>query len=413
MKEHAPLYTRTLFLSSLLLALAIPAVAARPSFGAETDKETTEETAAQSAAVGKNDPGNGLPEELKEFGLGESPALLEQLRARWLESRIKAFTSGIAAKSEIAPTARPQNKDDDVLVSKPTPPEIDGHYAVSMGTVIPALLLGGVNSDLPGYVLGQVSEHVYDTGTGRRLLIPQGSRLFGEYDSTVIFGQKRPMIRWQRLVFPDGSTVDLSGMAGVDKAGYSGFKAEVNNHYLPLFTTAVMLSVFSAASEIADDEKDGLNITLSQPTITLSDAVPVGMVMLRMGNAAPDGWKALDGSKIAPGEVSEEFLGLIGGAKNYPKLSAPDGMVFCVKVKSVKPTLLGSLAASGFSSTNARIRDESGRYFGAEFAEALAAMAEKFFDKQLERAPTLVVKQGYRFNVLVNKTIYLPEWRKE
>ena len=331
--------------------------------------------------------------------------------AQWRALQLQAFKSGIAAQSG-GSVQLPQGSAGPQLVSKSTPKVPDGHYIISMGTVIPALLLTGLNSDLPGHIIGQVSEHVYDTGTGKHILIPQGSRLFGEYDNKVIFGQRRPLIRWQHLVYPDGSTLNLAGMAGVDRSGYSGFKAHVNSHFGPMFTTAVMLSIFSAVAQNADKEKNESTITLSRPTITLSDAVPVGMVMLRMGTTAPSGWHVLDGSKIVTSEVSSEFLSLIGDRTTYPKSNAPTGMVYCVKVRSSQASLLNTLASSGITNTNATIRDHAGRYIGAELAKAIASMASKLFDKQLNRAPTLVVKQGYRFNVMVNKTIYLPEWKE-
>ena len=118
------------------------------------------------------------------------------------------------------------------------PSEIKRMGVINSGVIIPAMLLTGLNSDLPGYLIAQVSEPVYDSPTGTELLIPQGSRLFGEYDSKVIFGQRRPLIKWSRLIFPDGSVLDMENMPGTDRKGYSGFKASVNNHYLPMFGSA-------------------------------------------------------------------------------------------------------------------------------------------------------------------------------
>jgi type IV secretory pathway VirB10-like protein len=119
------------------------------------------------------------------------------------------------------------------------------------GTVIPGLLLVGVNSDLPGTVVGQVSENVYDTATGRYLLIPQGTRIIGVYDSRITHGQKRVAIVWNRLIYPDGSSLDIAGSPGTDIAGYSGIKGRVDNHYGQLIAAALFTSVFTAAADIA------------------------------------------------------------------------------------------------------------------------------------------------------------------
>jgi type IV secretion system protein VirB10 len=125
------------------------------------------------------------------------------------------------------------------------------------GTVIPGLLLVGVNSDLPGTVIGQVSENVYDTATGRYLLIPQGTRIIGVYDSRITYGQKRVAIVWNRLIYPDGSSLNITGSPGTDMAGYSGIKGRVDNHYGQLLTAALFTSVFTAAADIAGGSTSG------------------------------------------------------------------------------------------------------------------------------------------------------------
>lgn len=124
------------------------------------------------------------------------------------------------------------------------------------GTVIPGLLLVGVNSDLPGTVIGQVSEHVYDTATGRYLLIPQGTRILGVYDSRITYGQKRVAIVWNRLIYPDGSSLNIAGSPGTDMAGYSGMKGKVDNHYGQLLVAALFTSFFSAAVDVLSETGD-------------------------------------------------------------------------------------------------------------------------------------------------------------
>jgi type IV secretion system protein VirB10 len=115
-------------------------------------------------------------------------------------------------------------------------------FELRAGFVIPAVMISGVNSDLPGQIVGQVSEDVYDTPTGRYKLIPQGTRLVGTYQSNTSYGQRRVLVAWQRLVFPDGKAMDIGAMPGADGIGQSGFKDRVDNHYLRIFGSALLLS---------------------------------------------------------------------------------------------------------------------------------------------------------------------------
>ncbi|HTT77666.1 MAG TPA: TrbI/VirB10 family protein, partial [Candidatus Binataceae bacterium] len=115
-------------------------------------------------------------------------------------------------------------------------------YTVMTGSVIPAVLVSGIDSDLPGPILAQVSENVFDSATGQRLLIPQGSRLIGSYQSAMGYGQQRVAIAWRRLIFPDTSSMELPQMPGADQSGTNGFTDQVNNHYLATFATAAVTS---------------------------------------------------------------------------------------------------------------------------------------------------------------------------
>lgn len=94
--------------------------------------------------------------------------------------------------------------------------------------------------------MAQVSQNVYDTPTGKYLLIPQGTRLVGAYSSDVSYGQARVLVAWQRLVFPDGKAMDIGAMPGADSAGYGGFHDQVNNHYVRLFGSAILMSAVTA-----------------------------------------------------------------------------------------------------------------------------------------------------------------------
>jgi len=126
-------------------------------------------------------------------------------------------------------------------------------YELRTGFVIPATLISGVNSELPGQITAQVSQDVFDTPTGRYLLVPQGSRLVGEYSNGVNYGQERLLIAWQRIIFPDGKALDIGAMTGADAAGYSGFKDQVDNHYLRIFGSAILMSGVTAAVNLSQD----------------------------------------------------------------------------------------------------------------------------------------------------------------
>ena len=124
-------------------------------------------------------------------------------------------------------------------------------YEIKRGSVIPATLITGINSDLPGRIIAQVRQNVYDSATGHHLLIPQGTRLFGRYDSNVSFGQERVLVIWTDIVFPNGSTLQIGGMPGVDALGVGGFNDRVNNHYLRTFGSAILVALIGTGIDMA------------------------------------------------------------------------------------------------------------------------------------------------------------------
>ncbi len=126
-----------------------------------------------------------------------------------------------------------------------------GSRTLLRGSIIPALLLTGLNADLPGRLLAQVSQNVYDSATGRHLLIPQGSRLVGQYDSKVSYGQSRVLVVWTDIVLPDGQRLDLGAMAGIDQAGEAGFKDKVNRHFLRNFGTAALVALIGTGIDLS------------------------------------------------------------------------------------------------------------------------------------------------------------------
>jgi type IV secretion system protein VirB10 len=144
-------------------------------------------------------------------------------------------------------------------------------YELRAGFVLPAILISGINSDLPGQVIGQVSQDVFDTATGKWTLIPQGSRLVGQYSSDIAYGQARVLIAWQRIVFPDGKALDIGAMPGADSAEYAGFQDQVNNHYFRLFGSALLMSGVTAG--IALSQPDSLYNNRQSARSAMSEAL--------------------------------------------------------------------------------------------------------------------------------------------
>ncbi|MBN8762078.1 MULTISPECIES: TrbI/VirB10 family protein [unclassified Thiobacillus] len=130
-------------------------------------------------------------------------------------------------------------------------------YQVMAGTIIPAALVTGINSDLPGQVIANVTEAVYDTATGRFLLIPQGSRLIGRYDSQVSFGQRRVLLVWTRLILPDTSSISLDRLPGIDPAGYAGLEDGVDWHWDRILAGAALSTLLGVGAELAAPSNNG------------------------------------------------------------------------------------------------------------------------------------------------------------
>ncbi|MBN3815191.1 TrbI/VirB10 family protein [Paraburkholderia sp. Se-20369] len=145
-------------------------------------------------------------------------------------------------------------------------------YQLMGGSIIPAALECGLNSDLPGQTCARVIENVYDSATGHYLLIPQGTKIIGTYDSQVAYGQERILVVWNRLIFPDGSSISIQGMPGEDKAGNAGFDADVNNHYAKVFGSALLMAAFSSGISLSQKQSTNAYGTLSNSQ-TVTQAV--------------------------------------------------------------------------------------------------------------------------------------------
>jgi len=174
---------------------------------------------------------------------------------------------------------------------------------VQAGSVIPAALITGIHSDLPGQITAQVTENVYDSPTGRLLLIPQGARLVGAYDSQIAFGQSRVLLVWTRLIMPNGRSIVLERQQGADASGYSGLEDEVDHHWGALFKAALLSTLLSVGSEagVGSNENSliqairrggsqsfnqtgqqlvGRNLNV-QPTLTIRPGFPVRVIINR------------------------------------------------------------------------------------------------------------------------------------
>ena len=183
-------------------------------------------------------------------------------------------------------------------LAKPASP-----FVVQAGTVIPAALITGIRSDLPGQITAQVTENVYDTPTGRARLIPQGARLIGIYDSQVAFGQSRVLLVWTRLIMPNGRSIVLERQPGADTAGYAGLEDEVDNHWGELFKAAALSTLLGVGTELGSSGNDsdiiqalrrGAGESLNQigqqvvrrnlniqPTLTIRPGFPVRVIVNR------------------------------------------------------------------------------------------------------------------------------------
>ncbi|HGQ7767858.1 TPA: TrbI/VirB10 family protein [Pseudomonas aeruginosa] len=156
-------------------------------------------------------------------------------------------------------------------------------YQVMAGTVIAGALVTGIKSDLPGDVIGTVTEPVYDTATGKYLLIPQGSRILGRYNSQVSYGQSRVQVVWNRIILPDTSSLMLDSLAGTDPAGYSGLEDGVDWHWDRIFAGAALTTLLGVGAELAapENRQDGDRIIVSGRDGLQDSVNQVGQEMTR------------------------------------------------------------------------------------------------------------------------------------
>ncbi|HCT7101468.1 TrbI/VirB10 family protein [Pseudomonas aeruginosa] len=156
-------------------------------------------------------------------------------------------------------------------------------YQVMAGTVIAGALVTGIKSDLPGDVIGTVTEPVYDTATGKHLLIPQGSRILGRYNSRVSYGQSRVQVVWNRIILPDTSSLTLDNLVGTDPAGYAGLEDGVDWHWDRVFAGAALTTLLGIGAELAAPEsrQDGDRVIIAGRDSVQDSVNQIGQEMAR------------------------------------------------------------------------------------------------------------------------------------
>ena len=156
-------------------------------------------------------------------------------------------------------------------------------FTLMAGSIIPASLVTGLNSDLPGFVIGQVTENVYDTVSGRYLLIPQGTKIIGKYDSVVAFGQKRALVVWQRLIRPDGSSMVIDNLPTTDEGGYAGLEDRVDFHTWSLLKGVALATLLGVGSELTlGNNQNDLVSALEQSAVKNTDQAGQSLVQRQL-----------------------------------------------------------------------------------------------------------------------------------
>ena len=261
----------------------VPPTITTPSVDPEEQRRLAEEEAARLSGVFfQSGPrtvasaGTAMPG-LAGLGLGQPDG----------QSRHATFLNGPVDRQTVA-------------LDRVTPPT--SPYILQAGAVIPAALITGIRSDLPGQITAQVTENVYDSPTGSLLLIPQGTRIIGQYDDGVTFGQRRVLLVWNRLILPGGGSIVLERLPGADASGYAGLEDGVDYHWWDLMKAAGLSTLLAVGTELATSDedrliraiRDGAQDTVNQagqqivqrqlqvaPTLTIRPGFPVRIIVTR------------------------------------------------------------------------------------------------------------------------------------
>jgi len=261
-----------------------PPAMATPARDPAEERRLAEEEAARLSTVFFQSgprvamtPGSNMPG-LAGLDLGGQPAT---------QDRHTAFLNGPVERQTVAM---------DRIMAPASP------YILQAGAVIPAAMITGIRSDLPGQITAQVTENVYDSPTGSLLLIPQGTRIIGQYDAGVQFGQRRVLLVWNRLILPNGRSIVLERQPGADASGYAGLEDGVDYHWWDLMKAAGLSTLLGIGTELATDDedrliraiRDGAQDTINQagqqivqrqlqvaPTLTIRPGYPVRVIVTR------------------------------------------------------------------------------------------------------------------------------------
>ena len=250
-------------------------------FASTETRTTTTPAAASPGGTPPASPQLPLPD-LTSLGLAPQPA------TPTAQERQLAFLNAAADRRTVSPDR----------VAAPASPNI-----LQAGAVISAALITGIRSDLPGQITAQVTENIYDSPTGRILLVPQGTRIIGQYDNNVQFGQSRVLLVWNRLIFPNGRSIVLERQPGADAAGQAGLEDGVDHHWGALFKAALLSTILAVGTELGSDQNDsdiiralrrGTGDTVNQagqqivrrnlniqPTLTIRPGYPVRVIVTR------------------------------------------------------------------------------------------------------------------------------------
>ncbi len=264
-----------------------PPVMATPAVDPEEQRRLAEEEAARLSRVFfQTAPGTGTATGSASSSLA-GLGLAGQNGATSTQDRHAAFLNGPVDRRTVASDR----------VMPPASP-----YILQAGAVIPAALITGIRSDLPGQITAQVTENVYDSPTGSLLLIPQGTRIIGQYDDGVTFGQRRVLLVWNRLILPGGRSIVLERQPGADASGYAGLEDGVDYHWWDLMKAAGLSTLLGIGTELATDDedrliraiRDGAQDTINQagqqivqrqlqvaPTLTIRPGFPVRVIVTR------------------------------------------------------------------------------------------------------------------------------------
>ena len=227
---------------------------------------------------------------------------IRQEKTQAFEEAVKAKTTVMVDDTQLHPNENQKNHDASVNIdvantfkahlqklqgmqnARPTPQTLGGQenesrwhlnsrlespnsrYELRAGGVIPGVMVSGISSELPGQIIGQVSQNVYDTATGRHLLIAQGTKLIGVYSNEVGFGQNSVLVAWQRLVYPDGKALDIGSMPGTDSAGMAGFRDQVDHHYARIYGSALLMSAIVGGITYSQSLNQNSQVGYNQPT---------------------------------------------------------------------------------------------------------------------------------------------------